>query len=118
MPFDDWRSRAHDVLFRIERIRGHLVGITKDQLGGNALLLDALERNLEVIGEAVRNIPDAVLDGRPDIPWAKVRGMRNVLAHHYWAVDHETLWETATQRLAPLEAAMLAILEAEPEEPE
>ncbi len=114
----DWRLRALDILERIERIRTHVEGHSRGDLATTPMLVDALERNLEVIGEAVRYIPETRLTGRPEVLWADVRRMRNTLAHHYWAVDHDILWDTATGDMDALEAAMLAILEAEPEEPE
>ena len=62
--------------------------------------------NLAVLGEAVRGIPDEVQAAHPEIPWAKMRGMRNVLVHEYFGIDDQIVWATATLNVLPLAAPL------------
>lgn len=63
-------------------------------------------RQLEIIGEAVRNVPEEWLDRHPEIPWRRVIGARNFISHVDFAVNLDTIWEILTTDLDPLEAAI------------
>jgi len=58
--------------------------------------------NLIVLGEASRHIPSAIEAKHPEVPWEKMRGIRNVVVHEYFGVDAEILWQTARSDLPPL----------------
>ena len=73
-----------------------------DAFENNQLVQDAVVRNIEIIGEAVSHIARTApgfTDTHPDIPWAQMRAMRNVVIHQYFSVDVKILWTTATQDL-------------------
>lgn len=72
--------------------------------------IDAVARNLEIIGEAARHITDEEISGIDGIPWAEVKGMRNFLIHQYADVSRSTIWQTIKNDLPPLEAALRAWL--------
>ncbi len=63
---------------------------------------DAVLRNLAVIGEAVRTIPGETRDLLPDIPWAAIAGLRNIVVHEYFRVDHELVLDIVDHQLVPL----------------
>ena len=63
---------------------------------------NALERNLEIIGEAARNVSLETRVGLPDIPWRSLIGLRNVLTHEYGKIRYEILWTIIGDKLAPL----------------
>ncbi len=68
------------------------------------------EYRLAVIGEAARNVPQDIQQKNPDIPWAEMRGIRNVVVHEYFGIGKEILWRTVKQdmpRLVPLLRRML-----------
>lgn len=71
---------------------------------------DAVIRQLEVIGEAVKRISPEVLEHRSDIPWRRIAGMRDVLIHNYMGVDLEAVWQVTQQDLAPLRHAVMELL--------
>lgn len=70
---------------------------------------DAVMRNIEIIGEAAKGIPDEVA-GAPEIPWRNVRGMRDILTHEYFGASLQIVWATATTRMDALEAAVRKLL--------
>ena len=59
----------------------------------------AVERQVFVIGEAAASLPDEWKQSRPGVPWRKIIGLRNVLAHGYWAIDAEELWDVARNKV-------------------
>ena len=63
---------------------------------------DAVIRNLEIIGEAVKNLSDALKQANPGIPWRQIAGMRDVLIHHYFGVTLETVWRVVEDHLPTL----------------
>ena len=60
---------------------------------------DAVERNFEIIGEAVKNLPEDFRNKYPDIPFRQIAGMRDKLIHDYFGVDYEIIWKTITDKL-------------------
>ena len=66
------------------------------------LLRHAVVRALEVIGEAVKNLPNELLEKYPQIEWKRVKGMRDRLAHAYFGVDYELLWKVVKEELPSL----------------
>jgi uncharacterized protein with HEPN domain len=71
---------------------------------------DAVIRNLEVVGEAVKNLSQQFRDQHPQVPWKRVAGMRDLLIHRYFGVKLETVWEVVTTELPGLRAAIEAML--------
>ena len=66
------------------------------------ILLRALERSIEIIGEAARRVSSTYRDAHPDIPWRKIIGQRNILAHEYGQIDHGLLYKTAVNDIPEL----------------
>jgi uncharacterized protein with HEPN domain len=71
---------------------------------------DSAVRRLEIIGEAVRNIPQEFRDQHQDIPWREMVGMRDVLIHEYFSVNVERVWETVTLDLPQLKKQITSLL--------
>ncbi len=67
-------------------------------------------QNIEISGEAAKNLPDDVVARAPEVAWRKVRGMRDVLAHGYFGLDTKVIWSAATTKLDALEAAVRKLL--------
>jgi uncharacterized protein with HEPN domain len=70
---------------------------------------DAVIRNLEVIGEAAKKLPDDLRQKTPGFDWRRVAGLRDILIHAYFAVDIEIVWDVAKHRLQDLEEAALVL---------
>lgn len=71
---------------------------------------DAVIRQLEIIGEAAKNLSDTFRDEHPGIPWRRVCGLRDVLIHNYMGVDLDAVWEVTQTSLPGLKVEMQAIL--------
>lgn len=110
MPPRTWRHRIEDILEGIARIEKYTVGMDQRAFRLNDMVVDAVIRNLEIIGEAARHVPPEVLTRYPDLPWAEMRGMRNLLMHEYFGVDVATIWDTVRFDLPPLAEQLTTIL--------
>lgn len=99
-----------------QRITDILDSITKCQRYINALDLhdpdltemagDAIERNLQIIGEAANHLPAEIVNAHPEIEWPQIRGLRNILVHQYFGVDTDTIREVITGYLPVLANAL------------
>ena len=73
--------------------------------------LDAIIRNLEIIGEAAGNLPEPVRKGEPEIDWRKITGLRNILIHEYFGINLPIVWDVVKNKLDPLDKACRSLLE-------
>jgi uncharacterized protein with HEPN domain len=71
---------------------------------------DAVIRNLEIIGEAVKNLSESTKAARPEIPWKQIGGMRDKLIHHYFGVNLDLVWDTLMRDLPRLDVAVGELL--------
>ena len=67
-------------------------------------------KNIEIIGEAAKNVPDEIKASYPDIPWRVIVGMRDRLAHGYFGIDYLIVWDVVGNRLIDLRNAIQAIM--------
>lgn len=91
-----------DILNSIEKIEKYTKHTTFEKFSTDEKTIDAVIRNLEVIGEAAKNIPNKNLAKYKDIPWKKIISMRNKIIHEYFGVDTEILWKTIKEDLPKL----------------
>ncbi len=87
-------------------------GLTKERFLEDRTLILAFERSLAIIGEAVANIDDDFKAAHPDIPWHKIRGLRNVVAHVYWQVDYDIIWHVVTTEVPVFKRQVETLLAA------
>ena len=107
----DWRLRVTDVLAAVERIGRYTVGLDRAAFERDERTVEAVCFALVVIGEAASHVPDEVQATAPQIPWRKMKAMRNIAAHEYFGLDLATVWQTATvdvPALKPLLETLLA----------
>lgn len=112
MPPRDWRLRLKDILAAIQKLRRHTAGMAFEDFAVDEKTIDAVCLNFAVIGEAAARVPETVSARFPDVPWADMRDMRNVIVHEYFGVDAAILWKTIQSDLPPL-IPLLEVLLAE-----
>ncbi len=71
---------------------------------------DAVVRNIEIIGEAVKNVSARLKQARPDVPWKRIAGMRDKMIHEYFGVNLDLVWDAVEQSLPPFRATLEEIL--------
>ena len=91
-----------DILSATERILGYVAGMSESEFVADLRTQDAVIRNLEVIGEAVKKLPDSHRSAAPEVDWRKIAGLRDILIHAYFNVDVRLVWEIATERVPEL----------------
>jgi len=102
MRYKEWKLRLEDILEAIATIGRYTAGMDYEAFRADGKTVDAVVRNLEIIGEAARHVPDAVQKRYSDVPWARMRDMRNVLIHEYSGVSVPIVWQTIRDDLPPL----------------
>lgn len=98
----DWTFLFEDILDSIEKIQKYTTGIQFNDFEVNSMIIDAVVRNIEIIGEASKNVPDDVKEKHPEIPWRKLAGIRNRIVHEYFGVDINIIWFIVTNELTQL----------------
>jgi len=88
-----------DIKDSIKKIEKYTKNIDFKEFISDAKTIDAVVRNLSIIGEAVRNIPKDIKTNYPDVAWKETMGMRNKVIHEYFGVDEDILWETIKKDL-------------------
>ena len=81
-----------DIKESIAKIEEYTQFVSEDDFFENSQLQDSIVRRLEIIGEAVKNLPQKFKDKYPDIPWRDIAGTRNILIHEYFGVNIERVW--------------------------
>ncbi len=99
VPRRSWQLRIEDILEAIRTVRGYVAARDEASFREDRRTVDAVLRNLEIIGEAARHVPVDVQESHPEIPRADMADMRNVLVHEYFGVDLGLVWRTATEDL-------------------
>ena len=95
-----------DILLAIERIESFIGSMDYDAFVEDDKTLSAVIRKLEIIGEAVKQLPEGFTQLHPNIPWKQIAGMRDKLIHFYFGVDPLLVWQTVQNRLPELKAAL------------
>jgi uncharacterized protein with HEPN domain len=98
------RDAAHlwDMLDAARAIQGFVAGLTAGDYARNRQVQYAVERALEIIGEAARRVSDSMQAAHPEIPWPQIIGQRNVLAHEYGEIKQERIWLVAIKHIPEL----------------
>lgn len=106
----DYKVYLEDILVAIGKIREYSGTFSVEEFLKDSKTIDAVVRNLEVIGEAIKNIPDAVRNKYLDIEWRKIAGLRDILIHEYFGIDADIIWDIIQNKLPIFEAQIRGIL--------
>ena len=105
----DYKVYLQDVLEAVQKVRQFTAGFTLHTFSQDAKTLDAVVRNLEIIGEAVKHLPEDIRSGYPGLDWKKIAGLRDILIHEYFGVNVEVIWDVVQHKLPELEKAVRAL---------
>jgi uncharacterized protein with HEPN domain len=109
----DFRAYLEDVLDASAKICDYTAGLTLETFRKDPRTVDAVVRNLEIIGEAIRNAPEELRSQHPEVTWRRVAGLRDLLIHQYFGIDYEIIWDLVCHRLPVLEDQVRAIFEVD-----
>lgn len=107
------RLYLEDILTSCAKVKRYTQGMTFEDFQGDDRTYDAVVRNLQIIGEAVKNIPQEMRSKYPEIAWRKIAGLRDILPHAYFSLEYETLWDIVETKITPLLEVVQRIIEAE-----
>lgn len=107
-----WRWRVVDLIAVLDRLAAHLAGLTLTTFRRDERTQDAALHLLLRLGETTKYLPQSVQDTHPEVPWALLRDVRNLVAHDYFGVDPALVWHTATVELPALRPALQALADA------
>lgn len=102
----------HDILVAIERIEEVAAGKTLPDFEASWQLRWLVQRAIEIISEASRALPEQLTSQRPEIPWAKVRGIGSILRHEYSGLSDRIIWNVVVDELPRLKKAIETIKES------
>ena len=102
-----------DIISSIDKIQQYTLDMTYDDLLKDDRTFDAVVFNLQIIGEATKQIPEPIRQKYPEIEWRKIAGLRDIIAHTYFSVNPEIVWNILTTKLKPLRDCVALILQNE-----
>ena len=94
--------RVLHILDAIKEIENYIQGADKDTFVNNSMMFNATLHQLEIIGEAANGLSDGYIMNHPDMPWARIIGLRNLIVHEYFGVDDQTIWSIVTINIPQL----------------
>lgn len=107
----DYKVYLEDMAEAIAKIHDYLSGLGWPEASKDPKTHDAVVRNLEIIGEAAKNLPPEFKDTEPNIDWRKIGGFRDILAHQYFGIDDAIIGDIIENKLPALESVVRKALE-------
>jgi uncharacterized protein with HEPN domain len=107
-------ARLNDIVKAAEAIASFINGQTEADYNANLLLRSAVERQVEIVGEAARALSQTFRAAHPEIPWKKIGATRNILAHDYGMIRNDILWQIASVHVPDLLAQVRPLVPPPP----
>jgi len=107
----DYKLYLSDILEAGDRILEYTKGMAYNDFAKSKITVDAVVRNLEVIGEAARKLPSEIKAKSPEVEWHKIVGLRNILTHEYFGINTQIVWDVVKNKLEALSDTCQRLLE-------
>ena len=106
----DPRAFLDDIVEACEKVTRYTAAMTSETFRGDDKTIDAVVRNLEVIGEAAKKIPEDLRLQMSNVDWQRIAGLRDVLIHQYFGIDLDIVWDVVRTKVPALRASVVAFL--------
>ena len=103
MPKRDPALLIEDMLGAIRKIERYMAGLEREGFLQDEKTIDSVVRNLEILGEAARQLPEDFTSRYPNVPWRQIAGLRNRIVHDYFDLDLEIIWQVIYHDLPSLQ---------------
>lgn len=107
MTDDEYLAHIENAILQI---RAHTAGMTQETYEADSKTQRAVERNLQIIGDAAHKLSQGLKDTHPEIAWDDIYAARNVVVHHYFGVNQKILWDILQEDLEALRAKVTELL--------
>ena len=109
----EWSLFLKDMQQFCAKVMRYTDGLSQDQFFSNELIFDAVLRNLELLGEAAKQIPIKVQQHHLVVPWRRIAGLRDILAHAHFGLEEDTIWQTISHSIPRLAEQLDAVVYSE-----
>jgi uncharacterized protein with HEPN domain len=106
-----YRFFLEDIVESIGKIEAYTKNMSYGRFTKNPQTIDAVVRNLEIIGEAAKHIPTSIRAKHTEIPWKKMIGLRNIITHEYFGIDEKIIWEIVKHNLSNVKHSIIELLQ-------
>ena len=106
----DYKVYLEDILEAIGKIHRYTKELSQEVFSSDEKTLDAVVRNLEIIGEAIKKVPGKIRSKHSEVEWKRIAGLRDILIHEYFGIDVAIIWDIVQNKLPVLEKQINQIL--------
>ena len=98
----DWRLFLLDIRESASRVRDYVGSMSREEFLSDSRTVDAVIRNLAIIGEAAKKVPADIRRQYPDVEWKKMAGLRDIVIHDYFGIDEDIIWDVVSVKMPEL----------------